>query len=110
MSSPRTQCSALAEVRNLIATAVIWDFCPSYVPIHAYHYSKLSFFTCRYDAHEREVGEIALKMGFDQVSLSSTIMPMVRIVPRGYTGKGVLMWLKYRYLTAKKIQPYQHVI
>lgn len=38
-----------------------------------------------YDVHEREVGEIALEMGFDQVSLSSTIMPMVRIVPRGYT-------------------------
>lgn len=37
--------------------------------------------------HEREVGELALEMGFDQVSLSSTIMPMVRIVPRGYTGK-----------------------
>ena len=40
----------------------------------------------RYDVHEREVGEIALEMGFDQVSLSSIIMPMVRIVPRGYTG------------------------
>jgi len=43
--------------------------------------------TCRYDVHEREVGKLALQMGFDQVSLSSTIMPMVRIVPRGYTGK-----------------------
>ena len=41
----------------------------------------------RYDVHEREVGEIALEMGFEQVSLSSTIMPMVRVVPRGYTGK-----------------------
>ena len=41
----------------------------------------------RYDVHEKEVGKIALEMGFDQVSLSSTIMPMVRIVPRGYTGK-----------------------
>ena len=39
--------------------------------------------------HEREVGELALQMGFDQVSLSSTIMPMVRVVPRGYTGKGL---------------------
>ena len=50
----------------------------------------LSFSTthaCRYDVHEREVGELALQMGFDQVSLSSTIMAMVRIVPRGYTGK-----------------------
>ena len=37
--------------------------------------------------HEKEVGKIALEMGFEQVSLSSTIMPMVRVVPRGYTGK-----------------------
>ena len=37
--------------------------------------------------HEKEVGDIAMEMGFEQVSLSSTIMPMVRIVPRGYTGK-----------------------
>ena len=40
----------------------------------------------RYNVHEQEVGRIALEMGFTQVSLSSTIMPMVRIVPRGYTG------------------------
>ncbi|XP_068721716.1 5-oxoprolinase-like isoform X1 [Montipora capricornis] len=38
-----------------------------------------------YNVHEKEVGDIALEMGFEQVSLSSTIMPMVRIVPRGYT-------------------------
>ncbi|CAH3017311.1 unnamed protein product [Porites evermanni] len=38
-----------------------------------------------YDVHEKEVGKIALEMGFEQVSLSSTIMPMVRVVPRGYT-------------------------
>ena len=44
--------------------------------------------------HEREVGEIALEMGFDQVSLSSTIMPMVRIVPRGYTGNTLSLLLQ----------------
>lgn len=38
-----------------------------------------------YDVHEKEVGELALEMGFEQVSLSSTLMPMVRVVPRGYT-------------------------
>ena len=32
------------------------------------------------------MGEIARDMGFTQVSLSSDVMPMVRIVPRGYTG------------------------
>ncbi|KAL8570454.1 hypothetical protein ACOMHN_034489 [Nucella lapillus] len=35
--------------------------------------------------HERRVGEIAREMGFRQVSLSSDVMPMIRIVPRGYT-------------------------
>ena len=48
--------------------------------------THINLHTCRYDVHEKEVGELALEMGFDQVSLSSTIMPMVRIVPRGYTG------------------------
>ncbi|CAH3139957.1 unnamed protein product [Porites lobata] len=38
-----------------------------------------------FDAHEKEVGEIALVMGFTQVSLSSSVMPMIKIVPRGYT-------------------------
>ena len=37
--------------------------------------------------HEEEVGRLAKEIGFTQVSLSSEIMPMVRIVPRGYTGK-----------------------
>jgi len=41
---------------------------------------------CSYDEHEKEVGEIAKELGFEQVSLSSTVMPMIRIVPRGYTG------------------------
>ncbi|XP_064641075.1 5-oxoprolinase-like [Lineus longissimus] len=38
-----------------------------------------------YDDHEKQVGTIAEQMGFSHVSLSSQIMPMVRIVPRGYT-------------------------
>ncbi|KAK7474011.1 hypothetical protein BaRGS_00034721 [Batillaria attramentaria] len=40
-------------------------------------------YTC--PEHERTVGRIAKEMGFTQVSLSSDVMPMVRIVPRGYT-------------------------
>ena len=40
----------------------------------------------RFPGHEEEVGELARKMGFSQVSISSQVMPMVRIVPRGYTG------------------------
>eukprot|EP00088_Acartia_fossae_P069611 TRINITY_DN9141_c0_g1_i1.p1 TRINITY_DN9141_c0_g1~~TRINITY_DN9141_c0_g1_i1.p1 ORF type:complete len:1151 (+),score=248.77 TRINITY_DN9141_c0_g1_i1:82-3453(+) len=35
--------------------------------------------------HEKMVGSMALDMGFEHVSLSSDIMPMVRIVPRGFT-------------------------
>eukprot|EP00090_Calanus_glacialis_P029316 TRINITY_DN4705_c0_g1_i1.p1 TRINITY_DN4705_c0_g1~~TRINITY_DN4705_c0_g1_i1.p1 ORF type:complete len:1288 (+),score=342.01 TRINITY_DN4705_c0_g1_i1:47-3910(+) len=35
--------------------------------------------------HEKIVGEIARKIGFGHVSLSSQVMPMVRIVPRGFT-------------------------
>ncbi|XP_061463198.1 5-oxoprolinase isoform X2 [Rhineura floridana] len=35
--------------------------------------------------HERLVGDLAQELGFQQVSLSSEVMPMVRAVPRGYT-------------------------
>ena len=37
--------------------------------------------------HEEAVGRVAKEMGFTHVSLSSHVMPMVRVVPRGYTGK-----------------------
>ncbi|XP_038070278.1 5-oxoprolinase-like [Patiria miniata] len=45
------------------------------VLIHAY----------TFESHEREIGEIARQMGFSHISLSSAVMPMVRMVPRGYT-------------------------
>ena len=32
------------------------------------------------------MADIAKAMGFHHVSLSSNVMPMVKIVPRGYTG------------------------
>uniref|UniRef100_UPI00398E6E08 5-oxoprolinase isoform X2 n=1 Tax=Pristiophorus japonicus TaxID=55135 RepID=UPI00398E6E08 len=35
--------------------------------------------------HEKEIGELATRLGFKHVSLSSAVMPMVRAVPRGYT-------------------------
>ncbi len=38
-----------------------------------------------YPAHEQKVAEIAKTMGFKHVSLSSSVMAMVRIVPRGHT-------------------------
>lgn len=49
------------------------------------HYS-LFFMFCRFSDHEREVGQVAMEMGFTHVSTSSDVMPMVRVVPRGYTG------------------------
>ena len=40
---------------------------------------------CSYSGHEKAVRELALALGFTHVSTSSDTMPMVRIVPRGYT-------------------------
>ena len=42
-------------------------------------------FSLRFSKHEERVGKIAMEMGFKHVSLSSKVMPMVKIVPRGYT-------------------------
>ena len=41
--------------------------------------------------HEEAVGRLALDMGFTNMSLSSEVMPMVRIVPRGFTGKVLIV-------------------
>ncbi|XP_038616389.1 5-oxoprolinase isoform X1 [Tachyglossus aculeatus] len=35
--------------------------------------------------HEQQVGQLARELGFQQVSLSAEVMPMVRILPRGLT-------------------------
>ncbi|CAI5745208.1 unnamed protein product [Peronospora destructor] len=35
--------------------------------------------------HEEKVRDIAVKLGFTQVSLSSKVMPMIKAVPRGFT-------------------------
>ncbi|MEW5297314.1 MAG: hypothetical protein WDW36_000531 [Sanguina aurantia] len=35
--------------------------------------------------HELQVGRLAAEMGFTQVSLSSVVMPMVKMLPRGFT-------------------------
>ena len=43
-------------------------------------------FRFRCSTHEQMVGDIAREVGFTHASLSSQTMPMVRIVPRGYTG------------------------
>ena len=43
--------------------------------LHAYTFNR----------HEKEVLKIANEIGFEQISLSSEVMPMVRMVPRGCT-------------------------
>ena len=45
--------------------------------------------------HEVAIGQLAKEMGFTHVSLSSQVMPMVRIVPRGYTGNALNVVLLY---------------
>ena len=55
-----------------------------------YNYHYLYHPVDSYPHHEEEVGELALEMGFTHVSLSSKAMPMVKIVPRGFTGEGLV--------------------
>ncbi len=38
-----------------------------------------------YPAHEGAIGTLAASMGFSQVSLSSVVLPAVKMVPRGFT-------------------------
>jgi 5-oxoprolinase (ATP-hydrolysing) len=38
-----------------------------------------------YQEHEILVGKLAARLGFDNISLSHQIMPMIRMVPRGLT-------------------------
>ncbi|MBO0865482.1 MAG: hydantoinase B/oxoprolinase family protein, partial [Mycobacterium sp.] len=38
-----------------------------------------------YPAHEQKIGELAEQTGFDQVSLSSEVSPLMKLVPRGDT-------------------------
>ncbi|KAK9890948.1 hypothetical protein WA026_013289 [Henosepilachna vigintioctopunctata] len=35
--------------------------------------------------HEVEIGKVAKELGFSHISLSHSVMPMVRLVPRGFT-------------------------
>ena len=52
-----------------------------------------------YPNHEKEVGLVAMEMGFKHVSLSSDVMPMVRIVPRGFTGE------RYWFVLSRTVEP-----
>ncbi|MGJ3559050.1 hydantoinase/oxoprolinase N-terminal domain-containing protein [Streptomyces sp. INA 01156] len=39
----------------------------------------------RHPAHEQAIGELAARIGFPQISLSSEVSPLMRLVPRGDT-------------------------
>ena len=51
--------------------------------------------------HELRVAEVARSIGFTNVSLSSQIMPMVRLVPRGFTASVSLLAFLQDYLWAR---------
>lgn len=55
-----------------------------------------------YPRHEQRVKAIAESLGFDQISISSEIMPMIRVVPRGGTTcvDAYLTPIIRRYLTS----------
>jgi 5-oxoprolinase (ATP-hydrolysing) len=38
-----------------------------------------------YPYHEQLIQQIAIRLGFEQISLSSEVMPMIRVIPRGGT-------------------------
>ena len=60
-----------------------------YAPAHSHSHTltHTHTHTHRYTKHEEAIKDIAREMGFSHVSLSSAVMPMVRIVQRGYTGR-----------------------
>ena len=68
----------------------------------------------RYPDHEHSVGKIAKEMGFNHVSLSSLVMPMVRIVPRGFTGTCMYMYCMLYLMivrgTLHVFEHFQHVL
>ncbi|RHY96995.1 hypothetical protein DYB35_006008 [Aphanomyces astaci] len=45
------------------------------VLVHSYTFTQ----------HEQQIGSLANELGFSQISLSSEIMPMIKMVPRGFT-------------------------
>jgi 5-oxoprolinase (ATP-hydrolysing) len=57
---------------------------------HSYSSHRFDMLCCfhilvRYPEHEEAVGHMARQLGFKHVSLSHQVMPMVRIIPRGFT-------------------------
>ena len=69
------------------AKLMISNFKPELSSFYDLTSAMIAFNNFSYDEHEKEVGEMACAMGFKQVSLSSSVTNMAKMVPRGYTGK-----------------------
>ena len=64
--------------------------------MHSYLYGSFDFLDTknhafRYPEHEIQAAKIARKLGFINISLSNEIIPMIKIVPRGYTGSNLYL-------------------
>lgn len=55
------------------------------------------WFSYRYPNHEKLIAEIARNIGFENISLSSEVMPMLKIVPRGFTSIFSFFLQSYRF-------------
>lgn len=64
-----------SELRELIEVKKIRNI--AVLLMHSYLYHE----------HEKRVGELAARLGFEHISLSHRIIPMVRAVPRGITSE-----------------------
>lgn len=76
----------LKEVRaaNINSLAVLF--------LHSYMYPFCMFFNNLYEFfsfpdHEKLVEKIARSQGFENISISSGVIPMIKAVPRGFTSK-----------------------
>ena len=66
----------------------------------------------RYPVHEEIIEKIARSVGIQSVSLSSKIMPMMRIVPRGFTAASDAYLTPHiqRYLQVSNIYFFFHFV
>lgn len=76
-------------IRSFLPTFARSEFIP-FLTNHSIHLSSSTFglWNSRYtyDEHEKDIGELARSMGiFTEVALSSEVMAMVKLVPRGHT-------------------------
>jgi hypothetical protein len=52
--------------------------------------------------HEEAIGRLASEMGFENVSLSSQVIPMIKAVPRGFTSKHGIFSIRINKLNQRR--------